>query len=99
MQIESVSQTNSSIRDHFRIELKFYDRDADASKIITQTFDCKEQGLVQDESHEEVKGGERTQQRAPQSGANIANIFMQASLSEQQGMKPMEFSILYLIER
>ena len=65
VQIESVSQSRSAIQDHFAITLKFYDRDADASKIVTMTFDCKEQKLDQDESNEEVKGGEVHQQRAP----------------------------------
>ena len=84
------------MRDHFGIKLNFYNKDADAKLIVTYSFDCKEtfEGAANDE---ESKGGEQHQMsRKLGDSKNLANQFMQKS-ANQEGMKPMEFSVLYLI--
>ena len=59
VQIESVKPQPSpeSLPGYFGIVLSFYNRDADASKVETITFDCKEQVGFDDEG-EERKAGE-----------------------------------------
>ena len=42
-QIESVHPQPSQMTGHFGIKLSFYDKDADASRVVVVTFDCKEQ--------------------------------------------------------
>ena len=59
------------------------------------TFDCKEQ-VDLNEDGEERKAGEHEHFRRQATG-NIANLFMAGAMENRVGMKPMEFSVLYLI--
>lgn len=54
VQIESVHAERSTIPDHFGIKLNFYNRDANADKVVIHTFDCKEYTDL-DEDGEERK--------------------------------------------
>lgn len=56
-QVESVTAQRSTIAGHFGITLQFYQRDANADKVVSHTFDCKEHTDV-DDSGEENKAGE-----------------------------------------
>ena len=57
MQIESVHAAPSIIPGHFGIKMNFYNRDANAEKVVIITFDCKE--LIEtDNDGEERKAGE-----------------------------------------
>ena len=95
VQIESVTACQSTIPDYFGIKLNFYNREASASKLIVHTFDCKEQIDLDDEG-EERKAGESEFVRRQATG-NIANLFMAGAMEQRSGMRPMEFSVLYLI--
>ncbi len=58
---------------YFGINLNFYNRDADVSKIVVVTFDCKE--LVDPDDDEEVKEGEaRMLKAAPKGGAGQKDL-------------------------
>lgn len=95
VQIESVTACQSTIPDYFGIKLSFYNREASASKLIVHTFDCKEQ-IDLDEEREERKAGE-SMFLSRQATGNIANLFMAGAMEQRSGMRPMEFSVLYLI--
>ena len=95
VQIESVTACQSTIPDYFGIKLNFYNREASASKLIVHTFDCKEQ-IDLDEEGEERKAGE-SMFLSRQATGNIANLFMAGAMEQRSGMRPMEFSVLYLI--
>jgi hypothetical protein len=56
-QIESVGAVPSQMQGFFGIKLCFYNRDADATKIVIINFDCKETE-IQDGHQEERKAGE-----------------------------------------
>ena len=88
----------ASLPGHFGIVLNFYNRDADASKVEIVTFDCKEVQEIA-ESGEERKAGEPRTQNRVATGQNLTTQFLELSLAQQKGMKPMEFSVFYLIER
>lgn len=50
--------------------------------------------VEKDESGEERKAGEQVSRSAT---GNLANLFMAGAMDSKAGMKPMEFSVLYLI--
>ena len=95
---------------HFGIKLSFYDKDADAAKVVVVTFDCKEQTDTEmealEQSSEEFKAHEKINTTAKRrdnklqtTNKNIGESIILDAMSQQGGMKPMEFSVLYLIQR
>ena len=99
VQIESVQPFKSQRPGYFGIRLNFYNRDADASKIEVITFECKEQ-VEHDADGEEVKGNESAVvSKVSLSRQDLATQFINSQMNSKDGMKPMEFSVLYLIQR
>lgn len=99
MQIESVKPRSSELPGHFGILLSFYNREADVTKVELVEFDCKEP-LDQNEDGEERKAGEVPDMKLSDiKTENLATQFLENAMAQQQGMNPMEFSVLYLIER
>lgn len=76
--------------------MNFYNRDANAEKVVIITFDCKE--VIEEVDGEERKAGETVAPRSAAGGTqNLANLFMKETNAKAKGMKPMEFSVLYLV--
>ena len=83
MQIESIRPQASQLPGYFGINLNFYNRDADVSKIVIVTFDCKELVDPDEESNEEYKAGEARQAKVVKKNDNkdLAQLYIEMSLS------------------
>ena len=73
---------------YFGINLHFYNRDADVSKIAVHTFDCKEIDMdMEEDGQEELKEGEARQAKQALmnragGGKDLAQLFIEMSLQQ-----------------
>ena len=103
VQIESAVKVNApkaggrrpaAASGYFTMALNFYNKDLDANKKKIIQFTIKEHD--EDDEEEESKSFTGHQ---PGATVRLSNVTLQGIVTENEGMAPLEFSVIYMIQR